>query len=128
MDLLSYLPRTSQEIGLFIIRVGIGAIFVAHGFPKLTGGMEKWIEIGSAMKSLGITFAPAAWGFAAACSEFFGGIALIIGLYPQIASFFIGCVMAVALTMHIANGDSFMIYSHPLSILIVMVGLVAAHL
>jgi putative oxidoreductase len=113
-----------KDVGFFILRVGIGIIFIGHGFPKIAGGIEKWIMLGSVMQNFGITFAPAFWGFMAACSEFFGGICLTLGLYTRIAAFFMSCVMIVALVMHLTKGDNFTIYSHPLSMLVVFISLI----
>ena len=59
-----------RHIGLLVLRIGIGLMFILHGAPKLFGGPEKWGQIGGAMSSLGIGFAPAFWGFMAAVSEF----------------------------------------------------------
>ena len=62
------------DIALLILRVGIGIMFILHGYPKMMGGMEKWILLGSyGMSSLGIDYFPAFWGFMSAFSEFFGG-------------------------------------------------------
>lgn len=125
--MITRFPRTIQELGLFIIRVGMGIIFIMHGFPKLAAGVEKWTMLGSAMQNFGITFAPALWGFAAACAEFFGGIALMLGVGTRIAALMIGSVMLVAVVFHLGKGDGFSGYAHALSLLIVMVGLAVAH-
>ena len=77
-----------RHIGLLVLRIGIGCMFILHGAPKLFGGAEKWTQIGMAMASLGIGFIPAFWGFMAAISEFFGGVChnprhrFSTGLYP----------------------------------------------
>lgn len=114
---------TLSMIGHFILRVGIGILFICHGYPKITGGTEKWLWLGSQMQYFGITFAPVFWGFMAACAEFFGGIALTLGLYTRIAAIFPACVMIVAIVMHLNKGDDFTIYSHPISNLIIFVSL-----
>jgi len=116
----------SQDIGLLIIRVGIGVLFLFHGYPKIAGGSQTWLWLGSQMKHLGITFGATFWGFAAACSEFFGGMALIVGLATRIAALLMGFVMFVALVFHVTKGDSFGHYAHPLSLLIVFIGLAIA--
>jgi len=69
-----------RDIGLLIIRLGLGAMFIYHGLPKLTGGIKTWEEVGSATKYVGIHFWPVLWGLLAACVETFGGFLLIIGL------------------------------------------------
>ena len=118
--------RWAQEIGLMIIRIGIGAIFVRHGYPKIVGGTQSWMWLGSQMSNIGIYFAPLFWGFIAACTEFFGGMLLITGLATRFASFLLAFQMFVALMHHLNKGDSFNIYSHPLSLLIVFLGLMVA--
>lgn len=115
---------TAKNFGLFILRVGIGLIFILHGYPKIMGGVAVWAGLGSSMKFFGIPFAPAAWGFAAACSEFFGGIALVLGLGTRIASLFMSCTMIVAVSFHVSKGDGFSVYSHALSLLVVFLALV----
>ena len=49
-----------SDLGLLLLRIGIGAMFVAHGFPKLIGGPAKWTALGTATSHLGIDFAPLA--------------------------------------------------------------------
>ena len=44
--------------GLLIMRVGIGILFIYHGYPKITGGPETWSGVGAAMGTFGISFAP----------------------------------------------------------------------
>lgn len=112
------------DVGILILRVGLGAIFIWHGYPKLMGGYDKWLWLGSQMQNFGITFAPIAWGVAAACAEFFGGIALIIGLFTRVAAFFIANVMIVAIMMHHSLGQGFDVINHPTGFLIVMISLI----
>ena len=76
------------------------------------------------MKNFGITFWPIAWGLAASYAEFFGGICLIFGLGTRIAALLISCVMIVALTYHLKNGDSVSVYEYPLFLLIVAVSII----
>ena len=120
------IDRSAQALGLTIIRIGLGIIFMIHGIPKLMGGPTKWMWLGSQMKHIGITFAPSFWGFLAACAESIGGFMLLAGLGTRLAAFGIGCVMTVALFMHYNQGDSWGTISHPLSILVVMFGLFIA--
>lgn len=115
--------KSSLELGLLFIRMGIGLIFVVHGFLKLTGGPEKWIWLGQQLAPFGITFLPVVWGFIAANTEFLGGLCLIFGLATRLATLFIACVMIVALVYHLKNGDSWTVYSYALAMLIVMIGL-----
>lgn len=116
----------NKDIGLLFIRVGIGLIFIKHGFTKITGGQELWTGLGMNMQHFGITFMPVVWGFLAACVEFFGGIALATGFYVRWAALLMAFVMVVAIVMHLKACDSFTVYAHPLSLLCVFIGLVIA--
>lgn len=93
-----------QDEGLLFLRIGIGAMMMYHGAPKIMGGVEAWVKVGAAMKFLGITFAPAFWGFMAAVSEFFGGLLIMLGLATRLACVFVTMTMAVAVTMKLATG------------------------
>ncbi len=116
----------AKDVGLLIMRVGLGLIFMRHGYGKITGSTASWLWLGNQMANLGITFAPLFWGFCAASTEFFGGIALVGGFGTRIAAFLLSCVMFVASIHHITKGDSFGYLSHPLSLLFVFIGIMVA--
>ena len=101
-----------HNLGLFILRVGIGVMFLTHGGPKLFGGPEKWEKVGMAIGNLGIHFLPVFWGFMAAASEFCGGICLILGLFVRPASALMMFTMIVATVMHLRGGDGLKGASH----------------
>lgn len=103
-----------RDEGLLVLRLGIGIMFMIHGYPKLTGGPEVWEKIGGVMSAIGIGFAPTFWGFMAAVSEFGGGLLLALGLFARPACFFLLMTMTVATTMHVTGGDPFQKYSHAL--------------
>ncbi len=60
----------------------------------------------------------------AAASECIGGIMLVLGLGTRIAAFLMACSMAVAVVMHISQGDGFSGAAHALSMLVVFLSLV----
>ncbi len=93
------------HVGLLILRLGIGAAFMFYGIPKLLGGPDKWAGLGQAMGSVGITFAPAFWGFMAAISMALGGLLLILGLAVRPAAALMCATMLVATLMHLRAGD-----------------------
>ncbi len=113
-----------KDLGLLLLRVGLGIAFLFHGVPKIMSGPEKWKALGGAMGMLGITFVPVFWGFMAALSEAAGGALLILGLFFRPACILLACTMAVALTMHIGKGDPFAVYSHSLEDGIVFLSLI----
>lgn len=122
--MLNKYKRTDfQDIGLLLIRIGLGIMFILHGYPKMFGGPETWVEIGTATQYLGIDFAPMFFGFMAGVTEFFGGIFLLLGLFFSPSVFFLLVVMIVATISHIGASDGFASYSHSIQMAIVFLGL-----
>lgn len=82
-----------QDLGLLLLRLALGAAFVAHGYPKLfrmLGGFADWLD------SIGIK--PGRfWALVVGVVEFFGGLALIIGIFVQLAALLIAVDMLVAM-------------------------------
>lgn len=122
MALLASLGKY-RNTGLLIIRIGLGTMFILHGYPKLLGGPDKWEAIGGSMKYLGITFVPSAWGLMAALTETFGGFLLLIGLAFRPVVLLLAFTMAVAATMHIRSGDGLMAASQAIEAGCVFLGL-----
>ena len=112
-----------RDIGLLILRIGIGTLFVWHGSVKLSGGPEKWTSLGEALNAMGIYFAPTFMGLVASLSEFGGGLLLILGLFTRPACFFLLCTMIVATVWHISIGDPRQIFSQPLGLAILFFSL-----
>lgn len=96
-----------QELGLTIIRVGFGVIFTVFGYQKLISGTTELAQLGSAMGLFGITWGHLLWGYAAALTLLFGGLAFTLGLYTRIASLPLLCFLIVALYFHFHNNDPF---------------------
>ncbi|MEO8794678.1 MAG: DoxX family protein [Daejeonella sp.] len=112
-----------RNTGLLIIRVGLGIMFMYHGYPKLLGGPDKWAAVGSSMKYVGIDFLPALWGFLAAATETFGGFLLLLGLAFRPVTLLLTFTMLIASIMHIKSGDGLGGASHAIEAAIVFLGL-----
>jgi putative oxidoreductase len=111
-----------RDVGLLLLRVGLGGMFVVmHGWPKISGGTHKWAELGAAMGNLGITFAPAFWGFMSAFSEFVGGVCIALGLFfrPVCVLLVINLIVAALAHYHGLPG----MISYPIELGIVALGL-----
>jgi putative oxidoreductase len=100
------LLQTEQRWAPLVLRVVAGVIFFAHGAQKLFGwfGGYGLTGTGQFMDSLGLS--PGyAMALLAGSAEFFGGLALIIGLLVRPASVILAVTMVVAiLSVHIGNG------------------------
>lgn len=81
----TFLPYTPYLA--LLLRVWVGANFVAHGYPKISKGRQQTLQW---TKSLGV---PAALTYAAIILEFFGGLSLIIGFIVPIVAFFVALEM-----------------------------------
>lgn len=94
-----------RDFGLLLLRVGIGVAFILHGYPKLFGGPDMWAGVAGMAN---IHYFPTAFGFIAACIEFFGGILLILGFLFRPVCLLLALQMAAALFLHhLAEGDPF---------------------
>jgi putative oxidoreductase len=113
--------RNYADLGLLVGRVGLGILFMLHGWPKLAGGQAGWERLGHAMAALGITFLPKFWGLAAGLTEFGGGILLILGFVFRPACLLIAFDMFVAFVSLFKSGRGFLEYSRPLEMLCVFV-------
>lgn len=94
------LPRI--DAGLALLRVVLGGVFMAHGAQKLFvygfGGVTgAFTQMGAPLP--GIT------GPLVSLLEFFGGIALVIGLFTRLTSIGLAAVMVGAIVLvHLAAG------------------------
>jgi putative oxidoreductase len=112
-----------RDFGLLVLRVGMGAMFVGHGIPKVLGGPAKWEALGAAMRNLGVDFAPTVWGLLAALSEAGGGVLLAAGVLHLPACLMLLATMLVACVMHVSHGDDFVTTSHAAEAAIVFLAL-----
>lgn len=95
-----------------------------HGLPKLIGGVTFWRSLGGTFNRLiGISFVPEFWGFAAAISEFGGGLCLIAGIFFRPACALMLFTMMIAVTANFRTGEGFDGASHALELGIVLLAL-----
>lgn len=109
------------------LRLGAGVIFAAHGAQKLFAWFGGHGLEGTAAWMASIGLEPGVLMAALAGSaEFFGGLALIIGLLVRPAAVVLALTMLVAIfTVHIGNG-LFMAnngYEFGLALLVISIGL-----
>ncbi|MFL7965852.1 DoxX family protein [Pseudomonas kielensis] len=97
---------TRAGYGLTVLRIAVGVIFAAHGSQKLFGLFGGYGLAGTAqwMESIGLTpgymMATLAGG-----TEFFAGLALIVGLLVRPAALGLAFLSLVAIfAVHIGNG------------------------
>lgn len=94
------------DLGLLVLRVVVGLLFIGHGAQKLFGffgghglaGAADWLEA--------IGLRPGRfWATLAGLGEFVGGLLLLLGLLNPVGALAIAAVMLVAIAkVHWANG------------------------
>ena len=90
------------DIGLTILRVTTGAIFVAHGAQKLF--VYGFAGVSGAFQGMGIPF-PAIAGPLTGLVEFLAGLALVVGLLTRLAGVGLAITMLGAIAfVHLAAG------------------------
>lgn len=105
-QLLTRITTTSAGWGALALRVPIGIIFAAHGAQKLFGwfGGYGLQGTGAWMDSIGL--APGVlMAFLAGAAEFFGGLALILGLLTRPTAAALAFAMLIAIfSVHFQHG------------------------
>jgi putative oxidoreductase len=84
------------SIGLLVLRLGIGFIFLWHGYGKIFGQPGMTAFSGMVGDMLGFPL-PTVFAWLAALTEFLGGMALILGLGVRFVAWPMAFVMIVAL-------------------------------
>ena len=95
--LFPFFPVGMQGGALLALRVGLGVLFVLHGYPKLIH-LKTW---SSALKM------PIFLCFLSASSMFLGGFCLIAGFLTPFACLALLCSMVFALVLEITQGLPF---------------------
>jgi putative oxidoreductase len=115
----------NRDVGLLIVRVGVGIMFMTHGGPKLFGGPDYWEAIGEVgMGNLGIHFLPVFWGFMAGFTEFFGGLCIALGLFTVPFSMLLVINLIVATNSHFAKGEGLAVASHAIEAAFLFLGFI----
>jgi len=80
-----------QPLGLLVLRVAAGIVFVYHGYPKLA-------HLGNGMQSFFVQHGlPGYFVYVAGVLEVFGGVLLVIGLFTRPVALLLAMEMGVAI-------------------------------
>ncbi len=94
------------DVGLLVLRLVLGVIFIGHGAQKLFGsfGGPRISGFAKMLEQLGVKLAKP-MAILAGLAEFVGGILVILGfLTPLAALALIGVMIVAVLTVHLKNG------------------------
>ncbi len=97
--------NTHAGWGATALRVPVGVILAAHGAQKLFGWFGGYGLEGTGQWMASVGFEPGyLMALLAGSAEFFGGIALILGVLTRPAAAVAAFTMAMAMTVHLGNG------------------------
>jgi len=113
--------------GLFFLRLGLGLIFLTHGYPKMTGvksGAKASREgLADSIRRLGLPF-PVQFAIVIGTTQFFGGWMLLLGLGTRLAAFLLAVIMLVAATRNFVEKQFLDSADFPFSLLTSLVALI----
>ena len=92
-----------RDYSLFVLRLFVGSVFLVYGSMKLFGGLPGFTGF---LEQVGVPL-PGIMAPAVAATEFFGGLAILLGTGTRIASLLLTAVMVVAMiTVTLPKGFS----------------------
>lgn len=95
------LGERGKDLGLLILRIGIGVMLVYRGVGVFAHGLGADAPPAQAMAKLGISSMPQAWGIIAASVLCLGGLLIAFGVLVRLFSLLILLMMLVAINMHV---------------------------
>ncbi len=112
-----------QNVGLLVMRIGLGAMMILHGYGKLLGGPDKWEKLGHSMDKLHIHFFPVFWGFMCAVVETIGGLFCMMGLWFRLVCMLMVINFFVAAAHHYTTLSNIGDASHAIELMFTFFGL-----
>ena len=105
-NLITPLIQTQSSWGAVALRLPVGIIFMAHGAQKLFGWFGGYGLEGTGQWMASIGLEPGyLMALLSGSAEFFGGLALLLGLLTRPAALVTAFTMVMAIiTVHIGNG------------------------
>lgn len=86
------IKRTNVDVGLLLLRIAVGVTFIAHGWAKFMN-IEGTVGF---FAGLGLA---ALFAYLVAAVELLGGLAVLLGLFTDVAGFLLAIVMVFAMIL-----------------------------
>lgn len=105
ITLIDKWTHSQAGLGATLLRIPVGLVFFAHGAQKLFGWFGGYGLEGTGQWMASVGFEPGfLMALLAGSAEFFGGLALMLGLLVRPAALVTAFTMLMAMTVHIGNG------------------------
>lgn len=92
--ILSRLVGDRRDAALFVMRVVIGLLFIAHGLAKLQAPMGVQ-SLATGLGAMGFP-GPLMWAWIVVLVEAIGGLFLVLGIFTRVSALLVGVIMVVA--------------------------------
>jgi len=109
-----------EALTLLLLRCGLAIVFIYHGYPKLFGDTERFLE---SFRTLGL---PAYVVYIAGAIELFGGVALALGLFTRVAGLLLLVDMAAAIWKYNLNEGIYAVQEYELPLILGLASLAVA--
>lgn len=116
---MSFLKKL-EPFTLLLLRGGLALIFIYHGYPKLFGDTDKFVE---SFRVIGL---PPYVVYVTGAIEFFGGVALALGLLTPIAGLLLLLDMAAAMWKYNFNEGIYAVREYELPLILGLASLAVA--
>ena len=110
-----------REVGLLLIRISIGLLFILYTAPALIGGPKAWGHFGTGASHFGLHSHVQVWGFLGALLGCLGGILMIFGLFFRIGVLLV-LVIAIGHAIAVYEGTGFRVALPSIEMCFVLAG------
>jgi putative oxidoreductase len=116
---MSFLKRL-ESLALLLLRCGLALVFIYHGYPKLFGNTAIFVE---SFRAIGL---PPSVVYLTGAIEFFGGVALALGLFTPVAGGLLLLDMCAAMWKYNFNEGIYAVREYELPLVLGLASLVVA--
>lgn len=109
-----------EPLTLFLLRLGLALVFIYHGYPKLFGDRDKFVE---AFALIGL---PSYVVYLTGAVEFFGGLALTLGFLTPVTGLLLFLDMCAAMWKYNFNEGIYAVREYELPLTLGLACLVVA--
>ena len=116
---MSFLKKW-ESLTLRLLRCGLGLVFIYHGYPKLIGSTERFVE---SFQAIGL---PGYFVYVAGAIESFGGLAIALGLFTPVVGIILLLEMAAAMWKYNFNEGIYAVREYELPLILGLASLALA--